>query len=129
MFQIEQFICIKMDLGLNNLQRLICHKTRTNKKKKRISKLCHIWSVINPPSEIMTTIYCCNVLYIYILSNADRLFRLGDMDASNWDGNLADFTDILTQSYHDSKRKRRNFSRVCVCVCVCIKQYLVLNIQ
>ena len=23
------FICIKMDLALNNLQRLICHKTQT----------------------------------------------------------------------------------------------------
>ena len=31
MFEIELFICIKMDLALNNLQRLICHKTQTNK--------------------------------------------------------------------------------------------------
>ena len=29
MFEIEQIICIKMDLALNNLQRLICHKTQT----------------------------------------------------------------------------------------------------
>ena len=30
MFEIKQFICIKMDLALNNLQRLICHKAQTN---------------------------------------------------------------------------------------------------
>ena len=28
--EIELFICIKMDFALNNLQRLICHKTQTN---------------------------------------------------------------------------------------------------
>ena len=28
--KIEQFICIKMDLALNNLQWLICHQTKTN---------------------------------------------------------------------------------------------------
>ena len=29
LFEIELFICITMDLALNNLQRLICHKTQT----------------------------------------------------------------------------------------------------
>ncbi len=29
LFEIEPIICIKMDLALNNLQRLICHKTQT----------------------------------------------------------------------------------------------------
>ena len=29
MFEIELIICIKMDLALNNLQRLICHQTKT----------------------------------------------------------------------------------------------------
>ena len=28
MFEIELFICIKMDLTLNNLQWSICHKTK-----------------------------------------------------------------------------------------------------
>ena len=28
LFEIELTICIKMDLVLNNLQRLICHKTQ-----------------------------------------------------------------------------------------------------
>ena len=27
LFEIEKFICIKIDLALNNLQILICHKT------------------------------------------------------------------------------------------------------
>ena len=31
MFQIELIIYIKMDLALNNLQRLICHKTQPTK--------------------------------------------------------------------------------------------------
>ena len=30
LFEIELFICINMDLALNNLQMLICHKTKTN---------------------------------------------------------------------------------------------------
>ena len=29
MFEIDLIICIKMDLALNNLQWLICHKTET----------------------------------------------------------------------------------------------------
>ena len=28
LFEIELTICIKIDLALNNLQRLICHKTQ-----------------------------------------------------------------------------------------------------
>ena len=37
MFEIELFICIKMDLALNYLQMLICHKTQIN---KQIDKTC-----------------------------------------------------------------------------------------
>ncbi len=37
LFEIELFICIKMDLALNNLQCLICHKTDIlNGKYKRV---------------------------------------------------------------------------------------------
>ena len=32
LFEIEMFICTKIDLALDNLQRLICHKTQTNKQ-------------------------------------------------------------------------------------------------
>ena len=31
MFEIELIICLNMDLALNNLQRLICHKTQPTK--------------------------------------------------------------------------------------------------
>ena len=34
LLEIELFICVKMDLALNNLQRLTCHKTQTNKQTK-----------------------------------------------------------------------------------------------
>ena len=33
LFEIGLFICIKMDLALNNLLRLICHKTKQKKKQ------------------------------------------------------------------------------------------------
>ena len=33
MFEIELIIYIKMDLALNNLERLICHKTKPNQTK------------------------------------------------------------------------------------------------
>ena len=44
MFEIEQFICIKMDLALNNRQWLMCHKTKPNQtnthtKNKKLSLL------------------------------------------------------------------------------------------
>ena len=35
MFEIELFICIKIDLALNNLQWLICHKTKPNQNKTK----------------------------------------------------------------------------------------------
>ena len=37
MFELELIICIKMDLALNNQQRLICHKTQpTNQQSIRL---------------------------------------------------------------------------------------------
>ena len=35
LFKIELIICIKIDMALNNLQRLICHTTQTTKKTKQ----------------------------------------------------------------------------------------------
>ena len=35
MSDIEQFICINMDLGLNTQQRLICHKTKLASKQTK----------------------------------------------------------------------------------------------
>ena len=34
----ELFICIQMDLALNNLQRLICNKTQSNKTNEQTSQ-------------------------------------------------------------------------------------------
>ena len=44
-FKIEQIIYIKMDLALNNLQSLICHKTKKTKPNLFIylySQMCRI---------------------------------------------------------------------------------------
>ena len=38
LFEIEQIIYIKMDLALNNLQRLICHKTQQTKPNQTFKR-------------------------------------------------------------------------------------------
>ena len=53
LFEIELFICIKMDLALNNLQRLICHKTQTNKQ------------TINA-CILENHVYCTVIFYIFV---------------------------------------------------------------
>ena len=40
LFEIELFICIKINLALNDLQRLICHKIQINKQTKQMSLWC-----------------------------------------------------------------------------------------
>ena len=45
LFEIERFICIKMDLALNKLERLICHKTQTNKQIREIVSYYRIQAV------------------------------------------------------------------------------------
>ena len=47
LFEIELIIRIKMDLALNNLQRLICHKTQTTNQSRRIK----------------TRVYCSLILF------------------------------------------------------------------
>ena len=53
LFEIELITCIKMDLALDNLQKLICHKTQSTKLNQTIIigleylKLCN--SVENQP--------------------------------------------------------------------------------
>ena len=56
MFEIELIICIIMDLALNNLQKLICHKTQTNNQS--VQWLQNAW---NPVSQ---TLLC----YTYIIT-------------------------------------------------------------
>ncbi len=38
LFERELIICIKMDLALNNLQGLICHKTQTTKPNNQTNQ-------------------------------------------------------------------------------------------
>ena len=45
MFEIELPICIKMDLALNNLQRLICHKTQTT-NQHYLDSISSCWYVL-----------------------------------------------------------------------------------
>ena len=37
LFEMELIMCIKMDLALNNLQRLICYKTQTTNQPNKIT--------------------------------------------------------------------------------------------
>ena len=58
LFKIEVTICVKMDLALNNLQSLICHKTQpTNHSVTTATSLSH--------KSTYQKITC----YIFILSN------------------------------------------------------------
>ena len=43
LFEIELAICIKMDLALNNLQRLIWHKTQPTMVGKSSSQIEEYW--------------------------------------------------------------------------------------
>ena len=70
MFEIKLFICIKMDLALNNLQKLISHKSQTNKQTN------YFWSInvtILPflYMEIITTfkklLFCILINIIIVL--------------------------------------------------------------
>ena len=95
MFEIELFICIKMDLALNNLKRLICHKNQPNKQsssyKLQILFFLFIPSILSCSLSLSlslslsfslslyhaharththTHIYICVYIYIYIY---DRL--------------------------------------------------------
>ena len=47
MFETELFMCIKMDLALNNLKSLICHKNQT-KKQTRLIAIPRIKSPVCP---------------------------------------------------------------------------------
>ena len=44
LFEIELVICIKMDLALNNLQRLICRKTQPTNQQTPVCRLNYPYS-------------------------------------------------------------------------------------
>ena len=51
-------ICIKMDLALNNLQELICHKIQTNKQTNNILSA---FTFSLPPLSLSLYIYIYNL--------------------------------------------------------------------
>ena len=56
LFVIEQIICIKVDLALNNQQRLICHKTRKPINQSTNHLSIHLIPFI-PLSSIRLSLY------------------------------------------------------------------------
>ena len=65
LFEIELFICIKMDLVLNNLQWLICHKIKPNQTKYTYIYI-HIYIYIYIRTQTRTHIHPYTYIYIYI---------------------------------------------------------------
>ena len=69
LFEIELFICIKMDLVLNNLQRLICQTTQTNKTSNQLcSKLSQFSGL-----QLIAGLCVGILVYIYIYIPAFNL--------------------------------------------------------
>ena len=52
MFEIELFICIKMDLAINNLQWLMCGKTKQNQTKPSLPYYAHDWLNVSGGDKI-----------------------------------------------------------------------------
>ena len=78
LFEIELIICIKMDLALNNLQRLICHKTQKTKpitgvdmrlltRKKAVLTLCATveYTSMCVMADIKSKLTCIKSSYVY----------------------------------------------------------------
>ena len=68
LFSIEQIIYIKMDLALNNLQRLICHKTQQAKPNQLNKTTIKRWQ-----KKFKKPVY----IYIRGSLNTSRLFSYG----------------------------------------------------
>ena len=60
MFEIELIICIKMDLALNNLKRLICYKTQTT----------------NQPNQFIMWFLYSKKMYVYYLAYEVMLMQM-----------------------------------------------------
>ena len=69
-----------MDLALNNLQGLICHKTQTNKQSSSCGLENHLvgvqMTVVCNLSKKWAENFVCLVLLIYLLSLAKTFFFL-----------------------------------------------------
>ena len=73
LFEIELTICIKIDLALNNLQRLICHKTQLT---NHLSSLEESYTGKN----IGRKIYRNNILFPKAISNRFILSNMTDLE-------------------------------------------------
>ena len=76
MFEKELFICIKMDLALNNQQRLIYHKTQANKESTFFCKILDIFVFVDVCWRVFIQNYViCIISLIYQpFKNFDKIF-------------------------------------------------------
>ena len=80
--------CIKMDLALNNLQRLICHKTQTNKHYPLDRLILKTWIVVDNSLSLShsLSIYLFNSLSpslsLYLFSSLSLSFSLSLLSLS-----------------------------------------------
>ena len=67
MFEIDLIICIKMDLTLNNLKKLICHKIQPTNQPTNQPTYLSLYLSINLSSCLnwFLSIYLCSYLFIY----------------------------------------------------------------
>ena len=81
LFETELFICIKIDLALNNRQRLICHKTPTNKQtiiagRAGDKEICTIFKGISPKVNITAQLdfelTYCSVTFRHVSHHATQ---------------------------------------------------------
>ena len=69
MFEIALIICIKMDLVLNNLQRLICHKKTNNQP-------INTWSCVCILPSFVSQIHSCDLKKVKKLTSQDNELNL-----------------------------------------------------
>ena len=66
----------KEDLALNNLQGLICHKTKPNQKKLKESSLCVAMSMKFRTNETSLLIFAKGLVFRFKIQSLDKIFNL-----------------------------------------------------
>ena len=84
MFEIELIICIKMRLALNNLQRLICHKTQTTNPASILDMTLNCLMVRFQPwrfGECWVPLHChCSQVHWPRVVAPDRVLSVGQIE-------------------------------------------------
>ena len=110
-FEIELIICIKMDLALNSLQRLICHTNQPTYLSIYLCVLLSTWISLSIYLYVSwgshTSIYLWICLLIYLCSSIYLTVSLSS-DLSIY---LSIYLIVFCLSV---------FIYLCVCVCVCV---------